>query len=311
VALARNALIWASKNEWIETQFRSRAFARKAVSRFMPGEDVEDALREAVRLRDDHGIPTVVTALGENLARLADAAGVRDHYLDVMDRIRDRELDTHVSVKLTQLGLDLDPQAALEHCRRLAEAAAGHDSFFWIDIEESHYVDVTLDLYETLRGEFPAVGLCLQAYLFRTADDLERLLSIGGTIRLVKGAYREAADVAFPRKKDTDGNFLALARRMLEHAAGRPTPRHGMATHDLALLERIREEAPALGLPGDAYEIQMLYGIRTEEQIRMASAGQRVRVLISYGESWFPWYVRRLAERPANLGFVLRSMVGG
>jgi proline dehydrogenase len=308
--LVRNSLIWASKNRWIEGQFRKRRFARKAVSRFMPGEHLADALREATRLRDEAGIPTVVTRLGENLSELSGADEVRDHYLAAYREIAERELETHISVKLTQLGMDLDPAAALEHCRRLAERAAETGNFLWVDIEESHYVDTTLDLYRSLREEFPNSGLCLQSYLYRTADDLEDLLERGATIRMVKGAYREPADVAFPKKADTDASYLELSERLLDHAVQRPEPRHGIATHDLSMLERVGEAASARGLSSDAYEIQMLYGIRTAEQLRLRSEGGRVRVLISYGESWFPWYVRRLAERPANLGFVVRTMFG-
>jgi proline dehydrogenase len=316
----RNALLWASKNRWIEGQFRRRSFSRKAVSRFMPGERPEDALREAGSLADI-GIPTVVTALGENLDHLDQAEQVKEHYLDVLALIDEAELQTHISVKLTQLGLDLNPVVTLEHLRSLAAAAALRKNVLWVDIEESPYVDKTLELYLALRSEFGNVGLCLQSYLLRARDDLERVLEADGSVRLVKGAYNEPPDVAFPRKKDTDESFFLMARRLCEHGAARaatvaaepdaPWIRHGIATHDIPLVRRIHEDAGESGWGVEGTEVQMLYGIRTGEQKALVQAGRRVRVLISYGESWFPWYVRRLAERPANLGFVVKSMFGG
>lgn len=313
--LLRDSLIWASKNEWIESQFRRRRFARKAVSRFMPGETLDDALREATTLANQ-GLPTIVTALGENISKLDQAREVRDHYLEALAEIQSRSLDTFVSVKLTQLGLDLDPNATLENLRSLAAAAALRHNALWVDIEESPYVDRTLDLYEKLRGEFSNVGLCLQAYLYRSGEDLDRILQLDGTVRLVKGAYKESPQVAFPRKKDTDENFYLLSCRLAEHGArraanadGKSYLRHGIATHDLPLLRRIWSTASAEGWGDQGMEIQMLFGIRAEEQRRLKADGRPVRVLISYGESWFPWYVRRLAERPANLGFVARSML--
>lgn len=315
--LVRNALLWASKNRWIEGQFRRRSFSRKAVSRFMPGERPEDALREAAALAEI-GIPTVVTALGENLNHLDQAEQVKDHYLDVLALIDERGLETHISVKLTQLGLDLNPVVTMEHLRSLAAAAALRRNVLWVDIEESHYVDQTLDLYLALRAEFANVGICLQSYLLRAGEDLERVLEADGTVRLVKGAYNEPPDVAFARKQDTDENFFLMGRRLCEHGAeraasadpGTPWIRHGIATHDVPLIGRIDADAGEAGWGVEGTEVQMLYGIRPGEQRALVESGRRVRVLISYGESWFPWYVRRLAERPANLGFVVKSMLG-
>jgi proline dehydrogenase len=315
VSLARNALLWASKNRWIEGQFRRRSFAKKAVSRFMPGERPEDALREGKALAEN-GIPTVVTALGENLEHLDQAEQVKDHYLDVLAMIDDQGLETHISVKLTQLGLDLNPVVTMEHLRSLAAAAALRRNTLWVDIEESHYVDKTLELYLALRSEFSNVGLCLQSYLFRAQEDLDRVLAADGSVRLVKGAYNEPPNVAFPKKADTDENFFLMARKLCEHGAaraaasdsGNPWIRHGLGTHDLPLIRRIHEDARSAGWGSEGTEVQMLYGIRSGEQRALVREGNRVRVLISYGESWFPWYVRRLAERPANLGFVVKTM---
>ena len=197
---------------------------------------------------------------------------------------------------------------ALESRNRIPERCITEPGFaHWIDIEESKYVNATLDLFRTLRSQHDNVGLCLQAYLYRTADDLESLLPMNPAIRLVKGAYNEPATVAFPKKRDVDDHYLALGTRLIAHAAnGGQAPVFG--THDLALTYALQDRAAKHGLAKDACEVHMLYGIRTAEQRRLAEEGYGVRVLISYGSAWFPWYMRRLAERPANVWFVLRSV---
>jgi proline dehydrogenase len=227
----------------------------------------------------------------------------------VLDEVRRRGLPTQPSVKLTHLGLDVDRELCVASLRALAAHAERVGSFVWVDIEESHYVDATLDAFRRVRAGSDRVGLCLQAYLRRTPDDLESLLAMGASIRLVKGAYREPPTVAFPEKREVDAAYERLAERMLRAAteAGGGLPVFG--THDLALVERIRLRAASLGLPPDRWEVHMLYGIRTAEQHALARSGVSVRTLISYGTHWFPWYVRRLAERPANVWFVVRSLV--
>jgi proline dehydrogenase len=176
-------------------------------------------------------------------------------------------------------------------------------------MESSRYVDATLELYRELRSHYHNVGICLQSYLYRTVEDLASLVPLGAAIRLVKGAYMEPPDTAFPRKSDVDENFVRIAKRLLGEEARACGVRVGFGTHDVAVITRIRDFAEGAGVPKDAYEVQMLYGIRRDAQARLAAAGYRLRVLISYGSAWFPWYMRRLAERPANLGFVLRSLV--
>jgi proline dehydrogenase len=177
----------------------------------------------------------------------------------------------------------------------------------WIDMEESHYVDATLELYREARRRHANLGVCLQAYLRRTPNDLESLLGIGGSVRLVKGAYAEPPEVAFPKKSDTDAAYFALAQRML--AAATPQQPQVFGTHDLALIDRVRAQAVSKNLSKGAWEVHMLYGIKATAQRALATTGVTVRVLISYGSHWFPWYVRRLAERPANVWFVVRSLV--
>ena len=309
MAVMRNVLLWGSRNRWLEQQFRRRRFARRAVSRFMPGEDLESALGAAHELQQ-LGITAILTRLGENVRSIDEIQGVIEHYLGVIDAVHAAGLDAHVSIKLTQLGLDIDRAAAFENLNVLLEHTSRREGFLWIDMEQSSCVDATLDVYRRARDRNIRIGVCLQAYLYRTADDLEDLLDRDGTIRLVKGAYNEPPDVAFRHKRDVDRNYLTLACRLLDHPAIGPT-RHALGTHDLRLLRQLADQTGHPSGTDCPYEVDMLYGIRAEEQRRLVAAGLPVRVLVSYGESWFPWYMRRLAERPANVGFVLRSMLAG
>ncbi len=303
--MLRQALLWASRNAWIERQMRRRSFARRAVSRFMPGETADAALEAADRL-GERDVSTVFTKLGEALADPGEIEKAVEHYADLIGRIATAGLDSQISVKLTQLGQNLGHEVAQANLERLAAAAEERGNVVWVDMEASPYVDATLDVFTAALAERSNLGLCVQAYLYRTAADVEKLLALGARLRLVKGAYQESADVAWPRKTEVDENFLALTRLMLENADSAAP--HGIATHDKVLLDRILGEARARGLPEDAFEVQMLYGIRPREQLALRRRGIPVRVLISYGSHWYPWYMRRLAERPANLGFVVRSV---
>jgi len=250
----------------------------------------------------------VLTELGEQVTNRAEAAAVRDHYLGVFEKIQRRKLPAHVSVKLTHLGLDASQEGCVQDVLKLAARAEQARSFLWIDMEESRYVDATLEVYRRAKAEWPSVGVCLQAYLHRTAKDVEGLMALAPAIRLVKGAYNEPPDVAFPKKRDVDENYRQLAQRLLGEAA-RQRAKPVFGTHDLALIETIRKAALAQRLDPSSYEFHMLYGIRAEEQRKLVSIGAKVRVLISYGSAWFAWYMRRLAERPANVWFVLRNLV--
>ena len=306
MSLARALLLRASRSQWLAEQFRRRAFARRAVRRFMPGEDVEAAL-DAASVFAASGIGSIISALGERVNTPAEAESVRRHYATVIDAIQARGLPAQLSVKLTHLGLDVDRERCADSVLALCAHAGAAGAMLWIDMEESHYVDPTLDLYRRARAEHTNIGVCLQSYLRRTPADLESLLAAGASVRLVKGAYREPPSIAYPRKADTDAAFHALGVRMLEAAA--PDRPQVFGTHDLALVERLRSHAASARLAADAWEVHMLYGIRSADQRALAAGGVRVRVLISYGTHWFPWYVRRLAERPANVWFVVRSLV--
>ncbi len=280
-------------------------FVRRAVTRFMPGETLEEALPPA-QLLAEQGLATVFTLLGENITDPPAARAVADHYLGVLQRIEDLGLDAEISVKPTQLGVDLGAELCHENLSVLVDRVAPSGRTVWIDMEGSAYTDVTLELYRKLRERGAPAGVCLQSYLRRTAADLETLLPLRPAIRLVKGAYLEPREIAFPSRAEVDDSYLALAQRLL--AATRDGTRVGLGTHDRKLIARIGAWADAAGIQPAAYEWQMLYGIQREEQRRLAAAGRRVRILISYGEAWYPWYVRRLAERPANLLFVAKNV---
>ena len=306
MSLARSLLLRASRSRWLADQMSRRAFARRAVRRFMPGEDISEALSACATLKAE-GFGTVLTQLGENLTTLAEADAVRDHYLGLFGQIRSRDLPVHVSVKPTQLGLDLSADACAAHLLVLAGRAEATGSWLWLDMEDASYVDRTLGLYRSLRARHERVGLCLQAYLRRTPADLAALLPLNPAIRLVKGAYAEPAHIAFPDKRDTDLAFFDLSVKLLA-AAAKGEAYAVLGTHDLTLLRRLTARASELGVKDGAYEIHMLYGIRSADQRALLREGRAVRTLISYGRSWFPWYMRRLAERPANVWFVVRSM---
>jgi proline dehydrogenase len=312
MALMRSALLWASRNRWLAQNFPRYRFAQAAVRRFMPGTTAEAAL-DAAAAASPQNIGAIFTRLGENIQRMDEAAGVVDHYVEVLSRIAERRVAAQISVKLTQLGLDISEEGAVCNLDRLAARAEETNNVVWVDMEDSSYVDRTLAVFSAVLERHRNLGLCVQSYLYRTEKDLDSLLQRTVAIRLVKGAYREPATVAWPRKADVDQNYFKLGRMMLEaskHVTDTARPVFG--THDIALLDRLLATASPNGKgPGHSEcEIHMLYGIRSSDQLRLANNGHRVRVLISYGEEWFPWYVRRLAERPANVWFVVKNMVG-
>jgi len=309
MGVMRSILLAGSQNTWLRECLPRYGFMRKAVARFMPGEEIGDALSAARQLQEI-GITTVLTRLGENVTDTKEAESVTEHYLSVLDQINSQGLPTEVSVKLTQLGLDLDKDLCYANLERVNQRA-GPGSTVWIDMEASNYVDVTLELFRRVHTNHPKAGVCLQAYLYRTAQDLATLIPLGAAIRLVKGAYKEPPDRAFPKKQSVDENFFTLSKQLLSEEARRADVRAAIATHDTHLIRRIADFAAAQGLSKDRYEFQMLYGIQRAEQIRLARGGWRSVVLVAYGSYWFPWYMRRLAERPANVFFVLRNIFSG
>ena len=309
MSVMRKVLLAGSTNPWLRDRATKYRFVRRSVSRFMPGEQVEDALRAAKELRPD-GINTILTQLGENLTKVEEFEQVTRHYLDVLDKVAASGLDAQISIKPTQLGFDLDPALCERNLDRLVERAEQRNNFVWLDMESSPYVDPTLDLYRRTRAKTKRIGVALQAYLYRTAKDVESLIPLGPAIRVVKGAYLEPPNVAFPKKSDTDENFYQLCTRLMAADAQRSGTLLHIATHDVTLAGRLSDWIAHQKVPPSAYEFAMLYGIQREQQVRLARQGKRLRVLISYGEHWFPWYMRRLAERPANVWFVIKNLTG-
>jgi proline dehydrogenase len=305
----RTILLWMARNAWLKERLPRLRFVRRAVRSFMPGEDLASAMAAAQTTRTG-GVTAAFTRLGENLTDLSEADAIAAHYLTVLDEIATRKLDAEVSIKLTQLGYDLDVEAAYGHFDTIARRAAQVGTVVWIDMEGSAYVEGTIVFYERARAAHENVGLCLQAYLHRTPADVQRLLPIRPAIRLVKGAYAESATIAYHSKGEVDAAFLGIATTFA------PAVRDGRArfmagTHDVDLIEQIARFGGAIGLEPGRIEIEMLFGIRTDQQRKLAARGFDVRCLIAYGEHWYPWYMRRLAERPANVLFALRQILPG
>jgi proline dehydrogenase len=302
----KEALLWASQNPTLATRLPRMRFVKRTVARFMPGESADDAIEAATGLAEQ-GLPTSFTVLGEHVTELSHATAATGEYLRLLDHIHEMGLDAEISVKLSQLGYDLDREHTRMQVQRLAERSADLGRTVWIDMESVDYVAGTLDIYESLLVEGHDVGLCMQAYLRRTWDDVQRLLPNRPSIRLVKGAYRESPEHVFTDRRVIDEAYL----RMAVHLAGDPEDRVRrtvLGTHDMSMIDRVERE---LGEGGrDRFEVAMLYGIRTDDQLRLARDGYAIRTLISFGDHWYPWFMRRLAEKPIeNTLLALRNLV--
>jgi len=309
MSIMRSLLLAASQNTWLREHASRYKFVRRSVARFMPGKEIGDALRAAKAL-EEKKIAGVLTHLGENIQDAREASEVTNHYLDVLQKIRAIGLQTEVSVKLSQLGLDQSAELCFSNLKQILEQEDAGKTV-WIDMEASSYVDATLAVYRKALKQFPRTGICLQAYLYRTKEDLESLFALKPSVRLVKGAYKEAADVAYPAKKDVDESFFLLGQEMLRAQRDGRMLRAAFGTHDVALIRRLQDFAAKQAMPKNVLEIQMLYGIQRAEQERLAAEGYRSAVLVAYGNHWYPWFVRRLAERPANLWFMLKNLFVG
>ena len=279
--------------------------ARRFVRRFVAGERAEDALQVIARL-NAQGLLCAATYLGENVATPADAAHAARAYVELLEEIERRRLSAVPSLKLTHLGLDLGEAVCRANLEAVLARGRASSTLVWIDMESSAYTDQTLDLYARVRPSFSNAACVVQAYLRRTAKDVERLIELGATVRLCKGAYREPPELAFPDKHEVDANYARLMDRLFAADAQARGVYVGFATHDERLIARARDTARAKGIARERFEIQMLYGIRSDLHARIAVDGLRLRVLVPYGEDWYGYFMRRLAERPANLVFFLR-----
>ncbi|MEP7356502.1 MAG: proline dehydrogenase family protein [Anaerolineales bacterium] len=314
--MLRTPLLYLSNAHWARTLVTRLGFARRAASRFVAGETADDAIA-AIQNLNAQSINATLDHLGESVSTEAEAQRAADSYLLVLEKIQAARVCSNVSIKLTQFGLDLGEAFCVATVRRVIEQARQFGNFVRIDMEGSAYTDRTLAVFGTLRQEFDNVGIVLQAYLYRTEADLQSLLAVGARVRLCKGAYQEPADKAFPLKGDVDENYFKLARMLLDAAPnwppagreGRLPPLPGLATHDEKLVSRLEGYIGQIGLPREYFEFQMLYGIRRDLQQRLAAKGWPVRVYVPYGTEWYPYFMRRLAERPANVWFFVSNLV--
>ena len=306
MALMRSILLAASQNTWLRENAVNYPFVRRSVARFMPGESI-DAAMQAARGLEQKKISSVFTNLGENVKDRSEALQVTEHYIEVLRRIHDTGLRAEISLKLTQLGLDLSTDFCFENLERII-SQENKGAIVWVDMEASPYVDATMEIYKRALRKYPNTGICLQAYLYRTEKDVQSLLPLRPSIRLVKGAYKESPEIAFPRKQDVDENYFKLAAAMMAAQSAGSCVRAAFGTHDVNLIRRLANYAAQNGFPKHHFEVQMLYGIQREEQERLAREGYRSAVLVAYGTYWYPWFVRRLAERPANLWFMARNL---
>jgi proline dehydrogenase len=284
---------------WVVSHERTRRMAH----RFVPGETLDEAIA-AARDCNNVGMFASLDYLGENVSTQEDAQRARDAYLEIFDRIAHERLHANVSCKLTQLGLDLSPEFCESLVVSIVQRAADYDNFLRVDMEGSVYTQRTVELVKRVRSQNPAIGTVIQSCLYRSEADITDLLAYGCRIRLCKGAYKEPADVAFPKKKDVDANYVRLLQMLL--ASGFY---HGIATHDPTMIAATIRFAAAKQISKDDFEFQMLYGVRTDLQRRLVKDGYRLRIYIPYGRDWFPYFMRRLAERPANVAFFARNLL--
>ena len=301
--MLRSTLLKLAESKKFAQFVTTNASARKMARRFVAGETLDEAI-EAARECNDRGMLVSLDYLGENVSTTTDAQRARDAYLEIFERIAKERLHANVSCKLTQMGLDLSADFCEGLVLSVAERAAAYENFLRIDMEASPYTQRTVELVKRVRARTPAAGTVIQSYLYRSEADIQDLLSVGCRIRLCKGAYKEGPDVAFPRKSDVDSNYIKLMQSLLCSGFY-----HGIATHDPRMIAATIRFAATKQVSKDDFEFQMLYGVRTDLQKRLVRDGYRLRIYIPYGKDWFPYFMRRLAERPANLAFFVKNLL--
>jgi len=297
----RSLFLFLARQEGFKNFALKFKFFRDTASRFIAGETLDDAMR-AVRQANEQGLLGTLDLLGENTLSREDASRASGEVIGILDRIHAEKVNCNVSVKPTQLGLALDPDFCRQNLLKIVEHARDRGNFIRVDMEDSPYTQQTLDIVTGVHRQLDNVGTVIQSYLYRSEQDTIRLLKAGIRIRLVKGAYKEPENIAFRKKKDTDANFVKLMKRMLASETY-----SAIATHDEALIMATIEFARSSGIPKEHFEFQLLYGIRRDLQLKLAREGHNVRIYIPYGRQWYPYYMRRLAERPANVAFIVRN----
>ena len=303
--VSRSALLYLSKRNSLKDFVSKFPGSKQITKRFIAGENIADAIKEILEL-NKLGITATFDHLGESTKSRVEAESDVREYLRVLEQIKATGVNSNVSVKLTQLGLDIDEDLCLQNTRRIAMTACVYSNFARIDMEDSSKTDATLRIFKRLYRDLGNVGIVLQAYLYRTERDLEEVLAMGGRVRLCKGAYQEPESVAFPKKSEVDANFIKLMQTLLKSGIY-----HGIATHDIKMIKATKEFAESEGIPRDQFEFQMLYGVRRDLMLQLAREGYRVRTYVPFGEYWYPYFMRRLAERPANVWFVLKNLFKG
>jgi proline dehydrogenase len=301
--MMRAAFLYLSRRQALRKWMEAWPPSRKVTRRFVAGDTLEEALAVCERLQAE-GVFSTLDHLGENVHTIEEASASCDAYVSALEQIGSRKLSSTIAIKLTQFGLDLSGEACLENVRRLEAKAKTAGSRVEIDMESSAYTERTLAMAIQAGSECGCVRVCVQAYLHRSAGDIERLNAAAVPVRLVKGAYREPPSMAFPRKQDVDANYIALMKNLLDHGVY-----PAIATHDEKIIHEALEYVQGRGIRKDSFEFQMLYGIRRDLQRKLIEQGFLLRLYVPYGTEWYPYFMRRLAERPANLWFVLRNLL--
>ncbi|HEV7857467.1 MAG TPA: proline dehydrogenase family protein [Pyrinomonadaceae bacterium] len=305
--VTRQALLYLSHHEGLKDFATRFSPFKKMTTRFVAGENIEEAVA-AIREINARGPAASFDHLNEGVSRPEETAEEVREYRNILARIDETGIRSNVSIKLTQFGLDIDPELAYRNARAVVEDAARRGNFVRVDMEGSNVTQTTIDIFKRLRAEFGLndVGIVMQSYLRRTVADVTDLLRIPARIRICKGAYNEGPEVAFPDKKDTDDNYVRVMKMLLSSGVY-----HGIATHDPKMINATVDFAEREGISKDAFEFQMLYGIRRDLQEQLSRDGFRMRVYVPYGKHWYPYFMRRLAERPANVWFVMKNMLKG
>jgi proline dehydrogenase len=305
--LTRSALIWLSRHEGLKDFATRFSVFKKLTTRFVAGETIEEAVK-FIREINAEGCSATFDHLNESVGSVDEAEREVSEYLEILSKIDDSHINSNASIKLTQFGLGLDPELAYKNARRVVEEAHRRGNFVRVDMEDSNVTQVTIDIFKRLRAEFGLneVGIVLQSYLRRTYSDAQELLTLPARIRICKGAYNEPPDVAFPAKKDVDDNYIRVMQLLLSSGTY-----HGIATHDPKMIEATINFSNREGIGKDKFEFQMLFGIRRDLQRQLARDGYNLRVYVPYGKHWYPYFMRRLAERPANIWFVMKNLLKG
>jgi proline dehydrogenase len=305
--ITRNALLWLSRREGLKDFATSFRYFKKLTTRFVAGDTIDDTIR-FIRQFNAENCTASFDHLNEAVANPDEAEQEVAEYLNILAKIDETRIQSNVSIKLTQFGLGIDPELAYRNARRVVEEAHRRGNFVRVDMEDSHATQATIDIFKRLRGEFGLddVGVVLQSYLYRTYADAQELVKLPARIRICKGAYNEPPEVAFPDKKDVDANYIKVMQLLLTSGVY-----HGIATHDPKMIDATIEFAQREGIEKEKYEFQMLYGVRRDLQRQLARDGYNVRIYVPYGKHWYPYFMRRLAERPANVWFVLKNLAKG